>query len=100
MLGMSHRRILSDLSLVLVVSIGPLLCSGHVSAQAPAQPKPNFVFILIDDLGWTDLGCYGSTFYRTPNLDKLARQGMRFTNAYAACPVCSPTRASILTGKY
>ncbi len=56
--------------------------------------------ILADDLGWRDLGCYGSTFYETPNLDRLAAQGMRFTQAYAACPVCSPTRASIQTGKY
>ncbi len=61
---------------------------------------PNFVFILIDDLGWRDLACYGSTFYETPNLDRLAAEGMRFTDAYAACPVCSPTRASILTGRY
>src|ERR1700733_11464903 len=72
------------------------------SAVAAAQgPKPlNFVFILIDDMGWTDLGCYGSKSYDTPNIDRLSSQGMRFTNAYAACPVCSPTRASILTGKY
>ena len=62
--------------------------------------RTNFIFILIDDLGWVDLGCYGSGFYETPNLDRLAADGMRFTDAYAACPVCSPTRASILTGKY
>lgn len=62
--------------------------------------QPNILFILIDDLGWRDLGCTGSTFYETPNLDRLAAQGMRFTDAYAACPVCSPTRASILTGRY
>jgi arylsulfatase A-like enzyme len=62
--------------------------------------KPNIVFILIDDLGWRDLSCYGSTFYETPNLDRLAREGLHFTDAYASCPVCSPTRASILTGKY
>ncbi len=61
---------------------------------------PNFVFVLVDDLGWRDLGCYGSTFHDTPNLDRLATGGVRFTNAYAACPVCSPTRASIMTGKY
>ncbi len=67
---------------------------------AALKRRPNIVFILADDLGWTDLGCYGSTFYRTPNIDRLASQGMRFTNAYAACPVCSPTRASIMTGKY
>ncbi len=62
--------------------------------------RPNFVFILIDDMGWKDLSCYGSSFYETPNLDRLASEGTRFTDAYAACPVCSPTRASILTGKY
>ena len=62
--------------------------------------KPNIIFILVDDLGWRDLSCYGSEFYETPNIDKLAKQGMIFTNAYASCPVCSPTRACILTGKY
>ncbi len=61
---------------------------------------PNILFILIDDMGWKDLGCYGSSFYETPNLDNFETQGMKFTDAYAACPVCSPTRASILTGKY
>jgi arylsulfatase A-like enzyme len=68
--------------------------------QKPTASKPNFVFFLLDDMGWKDLGCFGSTFYETPNIDRLAAQGMRFTNAYAACPVCSPTRASIMTGKY
>src|SRR5262249_39871183 len=67
---------------------------------APPSQRPNIVFILADDLGWTDWGCDGSSFYETPNLARLAARGMRFTRAYAACPVCSPTRASILTGKY
>ncbi len=62
--------------------------------------QPNIILILIDDLGWRDLGCYGSAFYETPHLDHLASQGMVFSDAYAACPVCSPTRASLLTGKY
>ncbi len=66
---------------------------------APAKKMPNIVFIIADDLGWSDLSCYGSTFYETPNLDRLAEEGMRFTDAYAAAPVCSPSRASILTGK-
>ena len=61
---------------------------------------PNIVFFLVDDLGWTDVGCYGSSFYETPNIDRLAEEGVRFTSAYAACHVCSPTRASIITGKY
>src|SRR5271169_111847 len=74
---------------------------GGAAAAAAQRSRPlNFIFILVDDMGWTDLGCYGSKSYDTPNIDKLASQGMRFTNAYAACPVCSPTRASILTGKY
>jgi len=62
--------------------------------------RPNILFILADDLGWSQIGCYGSNYYETPNIDRLARKGMRFTDAYAACPVCSPTRASIMTGKY
>lgn len=67
-------------------------------AAEPARPT-NVVFILVDDLGWADLGYAGSSFYQTPNIDRLAASGMVFTDAYAACPVCSPTRASILTGK-
>ncbi len=74
------------------------LVSGTPSPVA-ARP-PNLIFILVDDLGWTDLGYQGSTFYETPNIDRLAREGMRFTQAYAACTVCSPTRAALLTGKY
>lgn len=69
-------------------------------AAAPAKRPLNFVFILADDLGYTDLSSFGSQFYETPNIDRLASQGVKFTNAYAACPVCSPTRASIVTGKY
>lgn len=63
------------------------------------KQRPNILFILIDDLGWQDLHCYGSNFYETPNIDRLRSEGMMFTSAYSACPVCSPTRASILTGK-
>lgn len=80
-----------------------LLCAALLvilAGAAPAAERPNIVVFLADDLGWRDLGCYGSTFYDTPNLDRLAREGMRFTQAYAACPVCSPTRASLLTGRW
>lgn len=77
---------------------------GALGAQAlpsrAAASRPNIIFLLLDDLGWRDFGCYGNTFHETPNLDRLAGEGVRFTNAYAACPVCSPTRASIMTGKY
>jgi len=72
----------------------------EATARSKRKKKLNFVFFLIDDLGWTDLGCYGSRFYETPNIDRFASEGMRFTDAYAACPVCSPTRASIVAGKY
>src|SRR5687767_4897321 len=61
--------------------------------------RPNFVFILADDLGVNDLACYGRKEHRTPNLDRLAREGARFTQAYCAQPICSPSRAAILTGK-
>src|SRR5687767_1023304 len=63
-------------------------------------PRPNVVVFVADDLGWRDLGYAGSTFYESPNIDALAARGTVFTNAYSACPVCSPTRASLLTGKY
>ena len=65
-----------------------------------ATEKPNIIFVLADDLGWSELGCYGNTFHETPNLDRMAKEGMRFTQAYAAAPVCSPYRAALLTGYY
>jgi len=77
-----------------------LALASVVRAEPPAGTRPNVVLILADDLGWRDLGCYGSTFYKTPNIDKLAKDSIRFTDFYAACPVCSPTRASITTGRY
>jgi arylsulfatase A len=69
------------------------------SAQAPAR-APNIVVFLIDDLGWADLSCQGSRYYQTPNIDRLASQGVRFTQAYAAAAICSPTRAALLTGRH
>ncbi len=68
--------------------------------STPEQAKKNVLFILVDDLGWKDLGCYGSTFYETPNIDRLASQSAVFTNAYTPNPVCSPTRAALMTGKH
>lgn len=70
------------------------------SSSLASAPKPNVILILADDLGWRDRFPYGSRFHETPNLERLAQRGMRFTNAYAANPLCSPTRASILTGLY
>lgn len=85
---MKTRFLLSLLGLGLAAAT-PVLAAG----------KPNIVFILADDLGWRDLACYGSAWHETPNLDRLAREGMRFTTAYASAPICSASRASILTGK-
>ncbi|MEK6478917.1 sulfatase [Catalinimonas sp. 4WD22] len=76
-----------------------ILFSGCQSSQNE-QASPNVIVFLVDDLGWTDLGCYGSDLYETPNIDRLAQNGVKFTDAYAACTVCSPTRAAIMTAKY
>ncbi len=74
------------------------LTTGSPYVSPPADPPPSILLIVVDDLGWTDLGCTGSSFYETPSIDRLAAQGVRYTSAYAACPVCSPTRVSIQTG--
>ena len=77
------------------------LLLGFVRIGVAAEtPRLNVILILADDLGWKDLGCYGSDLYQSPNVDKLARDGMRFTQAYSACTVCSPTRTAVMTGKY
>src|SRR3954464_6389348 len=86
---MPLRSLISFLALLSLASFTPAFAR-----------QPNIIFILADDLGQRDLGCYGSTFYETPHIDALAKQGVRFTDAYAACNVCSPTRAAIMTGKY
>jgi len=83
---------------LLLVSM--LLAPLSAPAAAADTRKPNIVLFLIDDLGWRDLGANGSTCYQTPNIDRLAREGVRFTDAYAACAVCSPTRAAVMTGKF
>jgi arylsulfatase A-like enzyme len=83
----------------LVLTFGTLVIGLACVATAADRP-PNVVLILIDDMGWTDLSCYGSKFYETPNIDRLAASGMRLTHGYSACTVCSPTRAAVMTGKY
>jgi len=93
---MNRRRFLETLA------AGAALAATRPFAAraAAAGRKPNIVFILVDDLGWADVGTYGSTYHETPNIDRLARQGMKFTNGYAACAVCSPTRAAVMTGRW
>ncbi len=86
---------------VMVWAVSCLMCPGRLTAVDTESDGPcNLVFMLADDLGWSDLACYGSDLHQTPQLDNLAASGVRFTQAYAASPVCSPTRASILTGKH
>ncbi len=89
-----NTRFLKSLLVVFVLML------SVTSNSQRSQKKMNVVLFLVDDLGWKDISSYGSDFYETPNIDQLASQGVRFTDAYAACQVCSPTRASILSGKY
>ena len=109
MRDVDRRTVLGGIGTATAVAVGGSLPGSANPAEAaepdnatprPPSRPPNIVLIMTDDLGWTDLGCYGSSFYETPALDRLAADGVRFTDAYAAAPVCSPTRASILTGKY
>lgn len=90
-----------NISRAFILTFCTLIACALAPLRAANQPAPlNFVIILVDDWGWTDVGFTGSKLYETPHIDRLAATGVRFTNAYAACTVCSPTRASLLTGKY
>src|SRR5881275_753213 len=77
-----------------------IVCALVACAQAQPTIRPNIVFILADDLGWTDVVCFGSKYYESPNIDKLAREGMKFTNGYTCGPNCAPTRAALMSGQY
>ena len=94
--AMENKRII----LVSIVFLIQTFVVMDGMAQSKIQRKPNIVFILADDLGWMDVTINGSKYYETPNIERLAKRGMKFTNAYTASPLCSPTRASILSGKY
>ncbi len=91
---MMKNQYWTRIRVALALAVASVLCT------AAAERRPNVIIILADDLGWADLACYGHAFHETPNLDRLASRGMRFTSAYAASCVCSPTRSSIMTGKY
>ncbi len=94
-------RLRPSIQLLGILLLTILSTSQYVAAQATSKNKPlNVIFLLVDDLGWTDFGCFGSDLYQTPNIDRLASRGLRFTNGYAACTVCSPTRAAAMTGMY
>ncbi len=94
-----HHHLAKVLPILILFSFCSCFAATASSAEAQNE-RLNFIIILVDDLGWMDLSCQGSRFYETPNIDRLATQGLRFTNAYAACAVCSPTRAAVMTGRY
>lgn len=83
----------------LAIILSPLFVFASF-AQAADPERPNIVLVLVDDMGWMDLSCQGSDYFQTPRIDQLAKEGMRFTDAYAACAVCSPTRAAVMTGRW
>ena len=91
----TFRRSLVVLSCAVII----LGCTCTTLGESKFVERPNVILIMLDDLGWADLSCYGSTYHKSPQIDLLAKQGMRFTQAYAAAPVCSPTRAALMTGK-
>src|SRR5262245_5152650 len=85
---------------LLTLTVLILLSTVSMVRPADGEARPNLVFILADDLGWTDLGCQGSKFYETPNIDRMAQQSMRFTDGYTCGPNCQPTRAALMSGQY
>ncbi len=86
--------------LVLLICAALAWWAPAAAREESAPRRPNVILFLADDLGWGDLGCYGHPKFRTPNLDRMAREGARFTQFYAACPYCAPSRAALLTGRY
>jgi arylsulfatase A-like enzyme/Flp pilus assembly protein TadD len=97
--GARENRTINRLMSITRRAAAAAFAGACVASAAPKSKRPpNIVYILADDLGWGELGCYGNIFNKTPNLDRLAKEGIRFTHAYSAAPVCSPTRASLMTG--
>jgi len=91
-----------DIKILTLIAVFLAFLSCENSKKSKQKPKlqPNVIFILVDDLGYSELNCYGNTFNETPNIDELAKNGLRFTNSYASAPVCSPFRASLMTGQH
>jgi len=88
------------LAAILILGLALIAPAGSAGAVPAAGGRTNVILILVDDLGWKDTGFQGSAYYETPNIDRLARQGMIFTDAYASAPNCAPSRASLLSGQY
>jgi hypothetical protein len=100
--GTSRRTVLrAAAASALTFTIAPTAAQRAEAGVRPERRRrPNVVFVSIDDLGWDEFGCYGNTFNETPHIDRLAREGLQFTDAYAAAPLCSPMRAALITGLY
>jgi Sulfatase len=98
--GRAHSSLTGSNTLMRIAALSLLALATCSSPVCAAEAKPNIVFILADDLGYGDLGCYGQTKIRTPNLDRMAAEGMRFTNFYAGSTVCAPSRCTLMTGKH
>src|SRR6187402_3282663 len=96
----TRRNFLGGLASGATLFLGRKATHGKASPKPSRANRPNVIFILADDLGWGDLSCYGRPDYRTPNLDLLASQGVRFSDAYSASAVCTPTRCGFITGRY
>ena len=96
-----HRHLALTLATALLfLGIGSVTEASETGRPTETSERPNVVLIVADDLGWKDLGCYGSSFYETPHLDSLSSQGLRFTDAYSCGPNCAPTRACLMSGRY
>ena len=96
---MNRRRFIRDFSAA-GVSLSNRMAPLAAGQALRGGEKPNIVFILADDLGYTDVACYGSKYYETPSIDRMAAQGMRFTDGYTCGPNCQPTRAALMSGQY
>src|SRR6476660_1979098 len=87
-------------SFLALLSIAATALTPSAAIAAEPKSKPNIVYIMADDLGYTDVACYGSKYYETPNIDRMAGEGMRFTDGYTCGPNCQPTRAALMSGQY
>src|SRR5215216_4826699 len=96
---LTRRKFVQSLTAAATLLSDSLFPVG-TAQSTPGPSRPNIIFILADDMGWGDLSCYGRPDYRTPNIDLLASQGTKFTDAYSASAVCTPTRCAYITGRY